>query len=58
MKSITCFYSWPAEGRPRPKVPNFGGVYRLQVNSQGADKSEEAYRCEGGASKFPKSRQK
>ena len=22
--------SWPAEGRPRPKVPNLGGAYMLQ----------------------------
>ena len=27
--SSLIFYSWPAEGRPRPKVPNLGAVYIL-----------------------------
>ena len=35
--------SWPAEGRPRPKVPNLGEVYMLPEILRAADKIDEPY---------------
>ena len=33
----TKLYSWPAKGRPRPKVPNLWGVYMLQTILQSTE---------------------
>ena len=44
--SLAQFFgnSWPAEGRPRPKVPFLGGAYMLPRFLRIATKSETQYR--------------
>ena len=39
----TTYNSWPAEGRPRPKVPNLGAVYTLPEFLRIADKINAPY---------------
>ena len=39
-KFFKIFYSWPAFGRPRPKVPNLGGVHMLPHFLRRATKSD------------------